>query len=88
MLNAAGADVIRIGTRGSPLALAQAHEARLWLMQAHGLEENQFEIVVISTTGDRILNHNPLPKLEERGFSLWKLKKLCRPKQSTSLSTR
>lgn len=44
----------RIGTRGSPLALAQAHEARDRLVKAHGLPEALFEIVVLSTTGDRI----------------------------------
>ena len=45
---------LRIGTRGSPLALAQAHEARTRLMAAHGLPEAAFEIVVITTSGDRI----------------------------------
>lgn len=44
----------RIGTRGSPLALAQAHEARDRLMAAHGLPEEMFEIVVMTTKGDRI----------------------------------
>ena len=44
--------MIRIGTRGSPLALAQAHETRDRLVAAHrGLS---FEIVVIKTTGDLI----------------------------------
>jgi hydroxymethylbilane synthase len=44
----------RIGTRGSPLALAQARETRDRLMAAHGLAESMFEIVVLSTQGDRI----------------------------------
>ncbi|GHE06014.1 porphobilinogen deaminase [Defluviimonas sp. 20V17] len=43
---------LRIGTRGSPLALAQAHEARDRLMAAHDLPEAAFEVVVIHTTGD------------------------------------
>lgn len=43
---------LRIGTRGSPLALAQALEARDRLMAAHGLPEAAFEVVVIQTTGD------------------------------------
>ena len=44
--------MIRIGTRGSPLALAQAHETRDRLAAAHdGLA---FEIVVIKTSGDII----------------------------------
>ncbi|MFV0493292.1 MAG: hydroxymethylbilane synthase [Pseudorhodobacter sp.] len=45
---------LRIGTRGSPLALWQAHEARRCLMVAHDLPETAFEIVVIKVTGDRI----------------------------------
>ncbi|TRL32993.1 hydroxymethylbilane synthase [Rhizobium straminoryzae] len=44
----------RIGTRGSPLALAQASETRARLMAAHQLPEEMFEIVVLSTKGDRI----------------------------------
>lgn len=47
---------LRIGTRGSALALAQAHETRDRLMAAHGLPEAAFEIVVIKTTGDRVLD--------------------------------
>lgn len=46
--------VLRIGTRGSPLALAQAHETRARLAVAHGLDEASMEIVVIKTSGDRI----------------------------------
>lgn len=44
----------RIGTRGSPLALAQAYETRSRLMAAHSLPEEMFEIVVLSTQGDRV----------------------------------
>jgi hydroxymethylbilane synthase len=44
----------RIGTRGSPLALAQAYETRRRLMEAHNLPEEMFEIVILSTQGDRI----------------------------------
>lgn len=46
--------ILKIGTRGSPLALAQAQETRARLMVAHDLPEDAFEIVVISTSGDRI----------------------------------
>ncbi|MFT4743624.1 MAG: hydroxymethylbilane synthase [Yoonia sp.] len=42
----------RIGTRGSPLALAQAHETRDRLGAAFDLRADAFEIVVIKTTGD------------------------------------
>ena len=45
---------LKIGTRGSLLALWQAHEARRCLMEAFGLPEAAFEIVVIKVTGDQI----------------------------------
>ena len=45
---------LRIGTRGSPLAVAQAEEVRNRLMAAHDLTEQAFEIVVIRTSGDRV----------------------------------
>jgi len=47
---------IRIGTRGSPLALAQAHQVRDQLCRAHGMAHDAVEIRVISTAGDRILD--------------------------------
>jgi hydroxymethylbilane synthase len=45
---------IRIGTRGSPLALAQAHQTRALLARAHGIGEDAFEVVAIKTSGDMI----------------------------------
>jgi hydroxymethylbilane synthase len=48
------AEGLRIGTRGSALALAQAAETRARLMAAHGMPEEAFPIVVITTSGDRI----------------------------------
>lgn len=45
---------LKIGTRGSPLALWQAHEVRRCLGEAFGLPEAAFEIVVIKVTGDQI----------------------------------
>lgn len=47
-------DIVRIGTRASVLARAQAAETRTRLMAAHGLPEEAFEIVAMSTSGDRI----------------------------------
>jgi hydroxymethylbilane synthase len=44
----------KIGTRGSPLALWQAHEVRRCLMAAFALPETAFEIVVIKVTGDMV----------------------------------
>ncbi|MDX2265196.1 MAG: hydroxymethylbilane synthase [Hyphomicrobiales bacterium] len=46
--------MIRIGTRGSRLALAQAYETRDRLTAAHGLAPDEIEIVAIDTSGDRI----------------------------------
>jgi hydroxymethylbilane synthase len=45
---------LKIGTRGSPLALAQTRQTRALLAAAHGLAEEAIEIVVIKTTGDMI----------------------------------
>ncbi len=57
----------RIGTRGSPLALAQASETRSRLMTAHSLPEDAFEIVVLSTKGDRITDR-PLAEIGGKGL--------------------
>ena len=48
----------RIGTRGSPLALAQARLVRQLLSQAHGVAEDDIAIEVISTGGDRSQSSN------------------------------
>jgi hydroxymethylbilane synthase len=45
---------LRIGTRGSPLALAQAHETRRLLAAAHDVAPERIEINIIKTTGDMI----------------------------------
>ena len=58
---------LKIGTRGSPLALAQAYETRERLCQAFDLEPSVFEIIVIKTTGDKILDR-PLKELGGKGL--------------------
>ncbi len=58
---------LKIGTRGSPLALAQAHETRSRLMQAHGLPEGAFTIEVIQTTGDAVQDR-PLSEIGGKGL--------------------
>ncbi|RWM16219.1 MAG: hydroxymethylbilane synthase [Mesorhizobium sp.] len=58
---------LKIGTRGSPLALAQAHETQARLMQAHDLPEQAFEVVAISTSGDRIQDR-PLSEAGGKGL--------------------
>ena len=45
---------LRLGTRGSPLALAQARMVRQALATANGVDAEQIEITVIRTSGDRI----------------------------------
>lgn len=44
----------RIGSRGSPLALTQARMVRAALVEAHGWNADDIEIVPIKTSGDRI----------------------------------
>lgn len=58
---------LRLGTRGSPLALAQARETRDRLRTAHGLAEDAFEIVVIRTTGDKVTDR-PLGEIGGKGL--------------------
>ena len=58
---------LRIGTRGSPLALAQAYETRERLSIAFGLSLDSFEIVVIKTTGDKVVNR-PLKEIGGKGL--------------------
>jgi len=45
---------LTIGTRGSPLALAQAHETRRRLVEARGWDDERIALKVIRTTGDAI----------------------------------
>ncbi len=58
---------LRIGTRGSPLALAQSHEVRARLMAAHDLPEEAFAITVIKTSGDQIQDR-PLSEAGGKGL--------------------
>ncbi len=57
--------IFRLGTRGSPLALAQANMTAAALRAAHGIAT---EIVVISTTGDQVQDR---PLAEIGGKALW-----------------
>ena len=61
------ASPLRIGTRGSPLALAQAHETRDRLAAAFDLPGSAFEIVVIKVTGDQVLD-KPLKEIGGKGL--------------------
>lgn len=59
---------LRIGTRGSPLALVQANLVAGALRAVHGFEEGAVEIVAIRTSGDRIQDR---PLAEVGGKALW-----------------
>jgi hydroxymethylbilane synthase len=59
---------LRIGTRGSPLALAQARLVAEALKAAHGWDEGAIEIVPITTSGDLVQDR---PLAEVGGKALW-----------------
>ncbi|MDR7104079.1 hydroxymethylbilane synthase [Croceicoccus sp. BE223] len=59
---------LRLGTRQSPLAMAQAHEARDRLCTAHGWDEASIEIVPVLASGDKVLDR---PLAEIGGKALW-----------------
>jgi hydroxymethylbilane synthase len=58
----------RLGSRGSPLALVQAHMVQAALAAAHGWDPARIEIVPIRTTGDRVQDR---PLAEIGGKALW-----------------
>ncbi|MCK5088903.1 MAG: hydroxymethylbilane synthase, partial [Hyphomicrobiaceae bacterium] len=45
---------LKIGTRGSPLALWQANEVRSLLVAAHGMDETRTQVSTFKTSGDKI----------------------------------
>ena len=59
--------ILRIGSRGSPLALAQAREVKDRLVAAAGLETERIEIKAIRTTGDAIQDR-PLAEAGGKGL--------------------
>lgn len=59
---------IRLGTRNSPLAMAQAYETRARLCAAHGWAEEEVELVPVLASGDKVLDR---PLSEIGGKALW-----------------
>ncbi|SNS81577.1 hydroxymethylbilane synthase [Sphingomonas laterariae] len=59
---------LRLGTRGSPLALTQARMVLAALRAAHGWAEDAIEIVTVKTSGDRIQDR---ALAEVGGKALW-----------------
>ena len=59
--------ILRIGSRGSPLALVQAREVQSRLAAACGLDPADVEIKIIRTTGDAIQDR-PLAEAGGKGL--------------------
>jgi hydroxymethylbilane synthase len=59
---------LRLGTRNSPLAMAQAFETRARLAAAHGWAEEEVELVPVLASGDKVLDR---PLSEIGGKALW-----------------
>jgi hydroxymethylbilane synthase len=64
---AQSATALRIGTRGSPLALAQAREVRARIAESQEIDIEAIEIVVISTSGD-LVQDRPLTDIGGKGL--------------------
>jgi hydroxymethylbilane synthase len=67
MTQSSAAPFLRIGTRGSPLALWQAHEVQARLAAAHGVAPEAIAITVIKTSGD-IIQDRPLSEVGGKGL--------------------
>lgn len=59
---------LRLGTRQSPLAMAQARETRARLCAAHGWAEEAVELVPVRASGDKVQDR---PLAEIGGKALW-----------------
>lgn len=60
--------IIRLGTRNSPLAMAQAYEVRSRLCSAHGWPQEAVELVPVVASGDKVLDR---PLADIGGKALW-----------------
>jgi hydroxymethylbilane synthase len=61
------APFLRIGSRGSPLALVQAREVQSRIAAAHGVDAAAIEIKIIRTTGD-VVQDRPLADAGGKGL--------------------
>lgn len=59
---------LKLGTRGSPLALAQAHQAAAAIAAANGWDVEAIDIVTVTTTGDTVQDR---PLADIGGKALW-----------------
>jgi hydroxymethylbilane synthase len=60
--------LLKLGTRRSPLAMAQAEEARARLCAVHGWAEEAVELVPVVSSGDKVQDR---PLAEIGGKALW-----------------
>lgn len=60
--------ILKLGTRSSPLAMAQAEETRRRLCEAHDWPESAVELVPVVASGDKVLDR---PLAEIGGKALW-----------------
>ena len=60
--------LLKLGTRRSPLAMAQAEEARARLCAAHGWDQNAVELIPVLASGDMVQDR---PLAEIGGKALW-----------------
>ena len=75
--------LLRLGTRGSPLALAQARMVREALAAAHGLDPGRIALEVIRTSGDRIQDR-PLAEVGGKGLFTKEIEEALPPARSIS----
>lgn len=59
---------LRLGTRNSPLAMAQAHEVRARLCAAHGWDESAVALISVTASGDKVQDR---ALAEIGGKALW-----------------
>jgi len=59
---------LRLGTRASPLAIAQVNLTRQALLAAHGWPEDRIEVVPVTASGDKVLDR---PLADIGGKALW-----------------
>ncbi|MGD9811803.1 MAG: hydroxymethylbilane synthase [Sphingobium sp.] len=59
---------LRLGTRASPLAIAQVELVKAALLSAHGWADGDIEILPVTASGDRILDR---PLADIGGKALW-----------------
>src|SRR5688572_13724747 len=62
------APLLKLGTRRSPLAMAQAEEARARLCAAHGWDESAVDLVPVVSSGDKVQDR---PLADIGGKALW-----------------